>query len=165
MWPVLFLLAVPIVEIGLFIQVGSWIGLWPTLGVILLSAFTGLVVMRTQSLQAFQKLRNSLEAGVDPTGPIADGGLVLVAGALLLIPGFLSDVVGLALLLPPVRAALIRWAGARLRAGGATYVRTGYASSASRRPGGAETIEVDYEVLDDVPPSERGASGWTRPHS
>lgn len=167
MWPVLLLLGIPIVEIALFIQVGAWIGLWATLGLVVLSALAGVVVMRTQSLQAFRKLRASVEAGVDPTGPIADGGLVLAAGVLLLIPGFLSDAVAIALLLPPTRAALIRWAGKRLRAGGATYVRTTYAAGPAPRPRrqSGEAIEADYEVLDDVPPAERGASGWTRPQS
>lgn len=168
MWFLLVFVAVPILEIALFIQVGGFIGLWPTLLIVILTAIIGTTLMRIQGMTALARLRSRLEARQDPTGPIADGALILIAGMLLLTPGFFTDTVGLLLLMPPVRAALIGAIAARvsLRAGGiaAGGVRYEYEAQ-DNRPRRGETIDADYEVLDDVPPSERGASGWTRPRS
>jgi UPF0716 protein FxsA len=79
-----------------------------------------------------------------------------VAGVLLVIPGFLTDVVGLLLLVPAVRSTLIRRGAAR------TTVRVSTFARASRPR--AETIEPEYEIVDDDP-RRSGSSGWTRPHS
>jgi UPF0716 protein FxsA len=162
MWLFLIFLTVPIVEIALFIQVGGWIGLWPTLGLVVLTAIAGTALMRAQGMRALDRLRATLAAGGDPTEPIAHGALVLIAGMLLLTPGFFTDTVGLLLLLPPVRAALIRQAAGRLQ-GRAVVFAAGRAGDERARPGAP--IEAEYEVLDDVPPAQRGASGWTRPQS
>ncbi len=162
MWVLVFFLAVPIIEIALFIQVGGWIGLWPTLGLVVLAAVAGAAVIRALGLQTLGRLRSSVAAGEDPSGPLADGAMTLIAGILLLMPGFFTDAVGLALLIPAVRVALIRSAARRIVARGA--VGAG-AAPRRRRPADAQTIEGEYEVLDDVPPSERGASGWRRPQS
>ncbi len=154
----LVFLAVPVIEIALFIQVGGWIGLWPTLGLVILAAVAGIAIIRNQGLKALDRLRASVEADRDPSGPIANGAMILIAGILLLTPGFLTDALGLLLLLPPVRAAMFRRAAGTLRAG---LVVT-RAPAARGRPRGADTIDADYEVLDDVPPAQRGASGWKR---
>jgi len=90
-------LLVPLIEIGLFIQVGGWIGLWPTLGIVVLTAFLGTWLMRTQGLMAMGNLRSSFSELRDPTEPLAHGAMILVAGALLLTPGFFTDAVGFAL--------------------------------------------------------------------
>lgn len=159
MWLLLMFLAIPILEIALFIQVGGLIGLWPTLGLVILTAVLGLSLMRAQGLNALNRLQARVAAGEDPSGPIADAAMILVAGVLLLIPGFFTDALGVVLLIPAARAALLRRAGGRLRT--RSFVFTRAASRPSRRPGD-DTIEGDYEVLDDVPPAQRGASGWTR---
>lgn len=160
-------LALPIVEIALFIIVGDWIGLWPTLALVLGAAVAGLAVVRSQGAQAFKRLRKAVAADADPTGPMAHSAMLVLAGVLLMIPGFFTDALALLLLLPPVRHALIR--RLRARASGRTVIfASGFpgGSADGRGPvrprGPAETIEADYEVLDDVPPAERGASGWTR---
>jgi len=163
MWLLAFL-ALPIIEIALFIVVGGWIGLWPTLGLVVLAAISGAAVMRRQGLQTLRRLQAEVDAGGDPAASLVDGALVLVAGALLVLPGFFTDAVALILLVPAARAALIRGAAKRaLRPGGFVHVRRArHGGGAPRR---SETIEGEYEVLDDVPPSQRGASGWTRPQS
>ena len=116
--PLFILLAVvPIIEIALFIQVGGAIGLWPTLATVIATAFAGSWLLRKQGRGAMMRLQESLSQGGDPSGPIAHGAMILVAGVLLLTPGFFTDACGIALLLPPVRAALIRWGAARLAAG------------------------------------------------
>lgn len=168
MWLLLLFVAVPILEIALFIQVGGFIGLWPTLLIVVLTAVVGTTLMRLQGLNALGELRARIEAGQDPTGPIANGALILVAGMLLLTPGFFTDSIGLLLLVPAVRAAVIRSIAARLAMRGGTVAGAGVQYEYQEyelRPRGSETIDADYEVLDDVPPSRRGASGWTRPNS
>ncbi|MBP7002414.1 FxsA family protein [Amaricoccus sp.] len=156
----LALLALPIVEIALFIIVGGWIGLWPTLGLVVLAGLVGVTVIRAQGAQAFERLRAAAAADKDPSGPMAHSALLVVAGLLLIVPGFFTDALGLLLLIPQVRAAAIRRFAGKVR--GQTVVFSTRGGEGPRRPRDGDAIEVDYEVLDDVPPAERGASGWTR---
>lgn len=165
----LIFVAVPIIEIALFIQVGGWIGLWPTLAIVVLTALAGTILVRTQGIQTLRRLQANLAEGRDPVGPIAHGALILAAGLLLLTPGFFTDAVALALLVPPVRAALIRWGASRL-----VVVAAGGMQAPPRQPPrpGPETVEAEYEILDERPaePDMRrersrraGGSGWTEP--
>lgn len=154
--------AVPIVEIGLFIQVGGWIGLWPTLGIVVLTAIAGTALMRAQGLATLAELQRRMNAGENPTGLLAHGAMILVAGVLLLTPGFFTDTVGFLLLLPPVRAAIIR-RGAATVAARATVFTT--STTGTRQPTDDDVIDADYqrvdpEDIDDDGP--RGSSGWTR---
>jgi UPF0716 protein FxsA len=105
---------VPIVEIALFIQVGGAIGLWPTLAIVVLTAVIGTWLVRTQGRMALGQLQSSLSNLSDPTEPLAHGAMILVSGALLLTPGFFTDAVGFALLVPPVRMAVLRYIRARV---------------------------------------------------
>jgi UPF0716 protein FxsA len=165
MWRILVLLAVPVAEIALFIEVGSRIGVWPTIGLVVLAAVIGAAVIRSQGFRSFEKLRAAMATGEDPGPALLDGALVLFAGVLLLIPGFLTDVAGLVLLIPAARAAMMRRAAAGIRegmrSGRVVVTRRGGFGEARPRP---DTIDADYEVLDDLPPTQRGASGWTRPN-
>jgi UPF0716 protein FxsA len=156
-WLFLILLVLPIIEIALFIQVGGAIGLLPTLGLIVLSAVVGTVLARWQGLQTLDRLRRNLEAGRDPSGPLAHAALILVAGMLLAIPGFFTDFLGLLLLIPPVRAQVIRWGAARMTVQATSFA---YARRAQAGPVPGDTIDAEYEILDE----RRGRSGWTRPH-
>lgn len=172
MWFLLILVALPMIEIALFITVGGWIGLWPTLGLVLLSCIAGSAVLRNHGARAFAALGQTMEDGGDPRGPLAHGALIMVAGVLLLIPGFFTDIVALLLLIPPVRNLLISWGAARTTAR-MTVRATGFRG---RRAGGGgqdpvrqppQTIDADYEVIDpDTPPgTPPGKSGWTQPPS
>ncbi len=161
-WLFLIFVAVPIIEIALFIKVGGAIGLLPTLAIVVLTAVAGTALMRQQGMRALDRLRASLEAGGDPVGPIAHGALILVAGVLLLTPGFFTDSVGLLLLIPAVRAQVIRWGASRLTVQAATFVHAGRRAG----PGPADTIETEYEIVDEADrPRRQGSSGWTRPNS
>ena len=157
LWFFVLILALPIVEIALFIQVGGAIGLWPTLGLVILAAVAGVALMRRQGLRTLERLTASLEAGGGPGEPLAHGALIFVAGLLLLIPGFFTDAVGLLLLLPPVRARLIGWGASRV------IVRAAHMEARTGAPRRQETIEADYEVVDERP-ARPGTSGWTRPN-
>ena len=157
LWFFVLILALPIVEIALFIVVGGAIGLWPTLGLVVLAAVAGVALMRRQGLRTLERLTASLEAGGGPGEPLAHGALIFVAGLLLLIPGFFTDAVGLLLLLPPVRARLIGWGASRV------IVRAAHMEARTGAPRRQETIEADYEVVDERP-AQPGTSGWTRPN-
>lgn len=88
MWLFLAFLAVPLIEIALFIQVGGLIGLWPTLGIVILTAILGTWLVRSQGLRALSELQGSFSRLEDPSKPLAHGAMILLSGALLLTPGF-----------------------------------------------------------------------------
>ena len=94
---------VPIVEIGLFLQVGSYIGVPATLGLIILTAIAGTLLVRSQGIDVIRKAQNSTNRGEMPVAALAQGLFVLIAGVLLLTPGFATDTLGFALLIPPLR--------------------------------------------------------------
>jgi UPF0716 protein FxsA len=143
MWLFLALTLVPLIEIGLFIQVGSLIGLWPTLGLVLAMAFFGTWLLRTQGAIAFSDLRRSMTEFRDPAGPVAHGALILFAGLLLLTPGFFTDLVGLALLIRPVRSLVIAWAAARVNI---AVVRPAM-DPRTRRDADDDVIDAEYRDL------------------
>jgi UPF0716 protein FxsA len=106
---------VSVVEIALFIVIGSNIGLWPTLGLVLATAAAGSYLVAGQGTSVARRAVAAVRAGQFPTVELAHGAMVLVGGALLLTPGFLTDVVGLALMVPRVRERVRRYGAARLR--------------------------------------------------
>ena len=160
MWLFLLLIAVPIVEIGLFIEVGGWLGLWPTLGVVILTAILGGVLLRAQGFAAMANLQRELAVGGDPRKPMADGVMILVAGLLMLTPGFFTDAIGFLLLLPPVRTGLMKWLGPRLTARTVVY---GAAAGPQRDVSATDRpIDADYVDLSDGP-KRSGGSGWSKP--
>lgn len=108
----LAMIAMPIIEIAVFIEAGGVIGLWPTLGVVVLTAFIGTALLRHQGLATLARVRTSMEAGRLPVAELFDGLCLLIAGVLLLTPGFVTDGLGLLLFAPPLRT-LLRTALAR----------------------------------------------------
>lgn len=160
MWLFLIFVTVPILEIALFIQIGGAIGLFPTLLIVIATAIAGTALMRHQGMQALARLQTRLEAGGDPVGPIAHGALILVAGVLLLTPGFFTDTVGLLLLVPAVRERVIAWGAERI-----TVKTFGFSSQRPQSPPrpSTDTIDADYEIIDEEAGDRpRGKSGWTR---
>ena len=108
--PLLILLAfiaLPLLEIGVFIRVGSEIGLVPTLATTLLTAVIGTLLMRAQGIATLKKVRDSLDHGDMPVRAVFDGACKLVAGALLLAPGFITDGIGLLLFVPLIRSVFL----------------------------------------------------------
>ncbi len=104
-------IGVPILELVLLIQLGQWIGLWPTLGIVVLTGMAGATLARMEGMRTLWSFRSELARGSLPSQAIFDGLAILVGGALLLTPGLLTDVVGFSLLLPPPR----RWIQGRIR--------------------------------------------------
>lgn len=121
LWVVLLLVVGPIVELWLIIRTAQVIGGWPTLLLLLVEGVVGAWLMKRQGRAVVARIDSKLRSHALPTKELADGMLVLVAGALMLTPGFLTDVVGLALLFPPTRAvaraALLRRFTARMGRG------------------------------------------------
>jgi UPF0716 protein FxsA len=112
-WLFFGFLFVSLLEIVLLATVGRWIGLWPTIGLVILSAFIGSWLVAQQGRSTWLALRADVANGSMPTVPIVHGAMILVAGALLLTPGFLTDGIGLLLLVPSVREFLRRWGTSR----------------------------------------------------
>jgi UPF0716 protein FxsA len=109
---ILLFILVPLVELYVIIQVGQAIGALPTIAILLADSLLGSALMRSQGRAVWRRFNEALSAGRPPAREVLDGGLVILGGAFLLTPGFVTDVLGLALLLPPtralVRAALVR---------------------------------------------------------
>lgn len=103
---VLLFLVVPVVEIYLVIQVGQEIGALNTVGLLLLISVVGAWLVKREGLGVWRRLNAQLAAGQVPGNEIVDGFLILLAGALLLTPGFVTDAVGLLALFPPTRATV-----------------------------------------------------------
>jgi UPF0716 protein FxsA len=113
---ILFLLfvLVPPVEIGLFIAIGGRIGLWPTMAIVLVTAVVGANLVSRQGRGEMARLKSEFGSGQFPAKSLAHGAMILVAGALLITPGFLTDAVGFALLSPQIRELLRKWGVRRL---------------------------------------------------
>jgi len=105
---VLLFIVVPIAELALLIQVGQWIGVWWTVGLLVLDALLGSWLLRHEGRVAWRRFNEALVEGRVPHREVIDGVLVIFGGAFLLTPGFCSDVVGALLLLPPTRAVIRR---------------------------------------------------------
>jgi len=149
---VLLFLALPIAELAVIVQVSDSVGLGNTLGLLLLVSVAGAWLVKRQGLDVWRRLDARVSTGEMPGTELVDGVMILVAGAMLLTPGFITDAVGLALLLPPVRAGLRgvfrRWFAHRVKVV-AGPVRIGEAviiereRPPSRPPVAHDVIEID----------------------
>ncbi|CTQ32786.1 FxsA family protein [Jannaschia rubra] len=157
MWLFAIFVAVPIVEIALFIQVGGWLGLWPTLLIVVLTAMLGTFLVRRQGLAELRRLQGSLNELSDPTRPLAHGAMILAAGLLLLTPGFFTDAAGFLLLIPGVRDAAMTQVRRRIRVQSFTMGQTGRRTGPPP-PARDDVVEGDYVEV----PRDGRPSGWTR---
>jgi UPF0716 protein FxsA len=105
---VVLFIAVPIAELAVIIQVGQAIGVWWTIAILVADSILGSLLMRSQGRAVWRRFNAALQAGRAPAREVADGVLVIFGGALLLTPGFLTDIFGLLFLLPPTRAVIRR---------------------------------------------------------
>lgn len=157
MWLLFAFILVPLIEIGLFIQVGGAIGLWPTLLIVILTAMAGSYLVRSQGARELANLRTSFGTMRDPSEPLANGAMILFAGALLLTPGFFTDFVGFLLLFPPFRAAAFNWMRSKVKTQSFTFTE-------QRTDRFQETtiIEGDFQDLEQRSDAQNGPSGWTK---
>ncbi|MDO7084233.1 FxsA family protein [Pseudocolwellia sp. AS88] len=108
MFRFLFLLfiIIPIIEITLLINIGEVIGAWPTIAIVIITAWLGAKNVRQQGLATMQSVQTKMAQGEMPSAEIVTGLMLMVAGVLLVTPGFVTDILGLLLLVPSVRKAL-----------------------------------------------------------
>lgn len=158
MWLFLAFLAVPLIEIALFIQIGGLIGLGWTLLIVIVTAVLGTYLVRQQGLMALGQVKSSFNEIRDPTEPLAHGAMILFAGAMLLTPGFFTDAVGFSLLIPQVRRAAYRAIRARVT------VQSFGTGPQDPRPsrGQDDVIEGEFHEIDGPKPHQDGPSGWTK---
>lgn len=147
---ILIFLVIPILEIAVFIQAGEIFGLWPTLAAIVATAVIGAALIRAQGMAALQRARQSLARDRMPVSEVFTGICLLIAGALLLTPGFVTDTFGFLLLVPPVRAVLGRWIlAAAMRSGNTRVWVQGEAYGRPPRDrAGAPDDAIDVEYTD-----------------
>jgi UPF0716 protein FxsA len=124
--------AVPFLEIALMIKVGQSIGFWPTLGLIVASATLGTYVLYEQGFQVLARATEAMGRGRAPVAPVIDGLFILLSGLLLIVPGFLTDIAGLTLLIPRVRHRVATWS---IRTVLRSAEMRGFVFRAGQRPG------------------------------
>jgi UPF0716 protein FxsA len=168
------LVGLPILEVYTFIQVGQAIDVWPTIGLVILTAVMGTALIRWQGMAVLGRAQAALARGEAPLREVFDGVCLLVAGVLLLTPGFITDTIGFLLILPPVRLLILamvvagvrsgkisvsgRWAGRPDPQGPAqgpfshpgTNPGAGWGPRANHDPG---VVDGDYRDVTDSPPS------------
>ncbi len=146
----LLFLVIPAVEIYVILKVGALLGAGPTFVVIAVTAVVGAALAKSQGTAVLRQLQASMAAGEGTAAAIIEGVLVLVAGVTLLAPGFITDAVGLALLLPPVRQVIAKRFASKIQIAGAGSM-AGMAGVAGM-PGGMPG--ADYSDVDrgDPPP-------------
>jgi UPF0716 protein FxsA len=152
----LLFVIVPVLELVLLIRLGQWIGLLPTLALVLTTGLAGAWLARAEGLRVLWAFRSELASGRLPEQALQDGIAVLVGGAFLLTPGILTDLTGLALLLPPTRrliqARVRRSIERSLRSGEVRFVIMGAGPTAPpRSPGTPEGLDPRNEIRIDTP--------------
>ena len=157
MWLFFAFLAVPLIEIALFIQIGGAIGLGLTLLIVVVTAVIGTLLVRAQGVHALEQIKNSFNQVRDPSEALAHGAMILCAGALLLTPGFFTDAVGFAFLVPAIRMVIFSWARKRIFV---TNFSTG--PSKTRRRHSHDVIDGDYSEITPETDKVHGPSGWTK---
>jgi UPF0716 protein FxsA len=155
----LFLLALPFLEIAGFVIVGQQIGVFYTLALVVAAGILGAVLLRVQGFGVMTRIRRELDEGGDPGRELAHGAMILLAGVLLLIPGFVTDIIGLLLFLPPVRNVAWRFLKSRVSISAGGF--GGFARPGARRRG--KTIDLDADEYSSAPDGgPRADSPWRR---
>ena len=164
------LLVIPITEIAVFILVGQWIGLWWTLAGILVTAIAGTILLRREGLRVLARIREETARGAVPGRALGEGAMLLVAGILLLTPGFVTDTIGFLLFVPGVRGTIWRVLAARLAdavvlrtagMGGGMGANTGSHHAGfgpPSRSGQTGIVDLDADEFEDLTPDPR--SPW-----
>lgn len=160
---ILLALAFPLLELAVLIKAGQVLGLWWTILLLIGTGVAGGLIVHSQGLSAARRAAQSMAEGRAPIEPVVDSFMLMLAGALLLIPGLITDAMALPLLIPPVRMALARWCLSRLFAGAEVHVETrewrSPGSSGADAPrgergqhAGGQVIDGEWERVDDPKP-------------
>lgn len=152
----LILIAVMLVEISLFVVIGSRIGVLATIALVVATSILGSILLRIQGFGVLQRMRATMQQGGAPGRELVHGLMIMIAGVLLLVPGFFTDTVGLLLFVPPVREFAWRFLRSRI-----VIVTPGYGSGPGgyRRSRDGRTIDLDEDEYrkDEAQPPRRDA--------
>jgi len=152
---VILFVGVPLLEIFVLVQVGQVIGPWWTILLLVVASILGTWLIRREGSRAWRVLTEALQTGRMPAREIADGALILIGGTLMLAPGFVTDAVGVFLILPLTRplarTALTKVVTRRLLGAGFPTERPGGAGGSTKRPGPGGGTVIQGEVVDDPP--------------
>lgn len=164
----LVLLSLPLIELALLIKVGQWIGFWPTMALIIGTGMAGGLLLQQQGLSAANKMMEAVREGRPPIQAAVDSGFTVLAAMLLISPGVLCDIAGLALLVPPIRTTVARWMLGRM-----DYVEVHVSRGSEtdemrqgRRPDlddGGVIIEGEFKRVDDPAGRRPGEGGSAKP--
>lgn len=142
----LVFLIVPLIEIGLFVEVGGYIGTIATVSLVVFTAVLGALLVQAQGISTLNRLRSQMEQGQLPAVEMFEGVCLLIAGALLLTPGFFTDTIGFLCLVTPLRRAIIlKFLKSRIQPVGGQPPDSGAASPADA----PRTIEGEFRREDD----------------
>ena len=148
----LLFITIPVLELCVFLLLGSKIGIAPTLAIIVITAILGAWLTKSQGLKALTKYQNALSQGRLPHEEVMDGLMILVAGAVLLAPGFLTDAIGFSLLVPTVRdfvkGIVKAYLGSRVSVAGEAM------GAPKKTQGTSRVINVEAEVVEETPRAE-----------
>lgn len=153
----LFLLLLPLLEIAGFVIVGREVGALATVGLVLLSTIAGSLLLRHQGFGVMARVRTEMDAGRDPSRQLAHGAMIVLAAILLIIPGFITDIIAILLLLPPVRD--LAWRLLKNRIVLATSFSSGFRA---RRDKVIDLDDSDYSREDDFKRGPDHNSPWRR---
>lgn len=142
----LLFLLIPVIEIYFLIQVGGVIGAFPTILLVVTTAVAGVILLRLQGLITLQRVQLAMARGELPTMAMFEGVVLLISGALLLTPGFFTDAIGFAGLIPPIRQRLIRIFIERSIQSGTSEFRSASTSGEKQSP---RTLEGEFRREDD----------------
>ncbi|AGH81934.1 FxsA cytoplasmic membrane protein [Psychromonas sp. CNPT3] len=143
--------AVSLLEIFVLVKVGSFLGPWPTVALVLVSALVGSALVRSQGLQLIQQLQQRIAQGEMPGQQLIEGGMLLMTGVLLVTPGFVTDFCGLLLLQPNIRASIARVILSTIKLNPAS-MSTGFSQNKpfkNESLGDGDIIEGEFERKDD----------------
>jgi UPF0716 protein FxsA len=157
---VILFIVVPIAELYVIIQVGEAIGVWPTLLLLLLDAVLGSLLLRHQGRGAWRRFNEALAQRRFPGKEVADGLLIVIGGTLLLAPGFITDIFGIFLLIPPTRA-IARAILKRFTIGRFTVIGMPGAGGpfGPGGPGARPSRDYDFDVTAEEMPTNGNGSG------
>ena len=173
------LLLIPLLEIAAFVVIGSKIGVAATLALVLATAIAGSILLRWQGFGVIGRIRQDMDSGRMPARELGHGALLMVAGVLLLTPGFVTDTLGFLLFIPAVRDGVIGYLGRRMTVQTASFGQSGGQSGFETRwnpgnsgnpgnrdargKGGDGTIDLDPQDWHRDEPPASGDSPWRNP--
>lgn len=154
------LLSIPLAEIATFVIVGSQIGVFPTLGMVLVTAIAGSILLRIQGFGVVRRIQETMNAGGVPGRDLVHGMMIMVAGVLLLTPGFITDTLGFLLFVPAIRDAGWRFLKSRIVILGGPAGAGAHRPNSRGRDGRPQTIDLSAEDYSD---SANENSPWKGP--